>query len=153
VIKKSLCTWWLQYRKLQVMFKLYPSNFQTVAQSECLAADRQGKGDTKLTLTPSVIPNSNCVIMVSDWNYLKYFYVLFCTISSGAQRLFDHPVYQHSESNVIHFLFSLLRINSLYMFRALVAHPQEHCTNNNSHIACVLCQLAASLQFWRSQLT
>jgi hypothetical protein len=28
--------------------------------------DRQGQGDTTLTLTPSVIPNSNYVIMVSD---------------------------------------------------------------------------------------
>jgi hypothetical protein len=37
-----------------------------VAQSDCLAADRQGQGDTRLTLTPSVIPNSNYVIMVSD---------------------------------------------------------------------------------------
>jgi hypothetical protein len=24
VIKKSLCTWWLQYRKIQVMFKVSP---------------------------------------------------------------------------------------------------------------------------------
>jgi hypothetical protein len=37
-----------------------------LAQSDCLAADRQGQGDTRLTLTPSVIPNSNYVIMVSD---------------------------------------------------------------------------------------
>jgi hypothetical protein len=29
-------------------------------------ADRQGQWDTRLTLTPSVIPNSNYVIMVSD---------------------------------------------------------------------------------------
>jgi hypothetical protein len=34
-------------------------------------------------------------------------------------------VYQYSESNVMHFLFSLLRINGLYMFRALLSHPQE----------------------------
>jgi hypothetical protein len=27
--------------------------------------------DTRLTLTPSVIPNSNYVIMVKDLNYLK----------------------------------------------------------------------------------
>jgi hypothetical protein len=39
--------------------------------------------DTRLTLTPSLIPNSNYIIMVSDWNCLQY----FC-----AQRLFDHPV-------------------------------------------------------------
>jgi hypothetical protein len=36
-----------------------------LAQSDCLAVDRQGQGDTILTLTPSVIPNSNYVIMVS----------------------------------------------------------------------------------------
>jgi hypothetical protein len=32
-------------------------------------------------------------------------------------------VYQYSETNVIEFLFSLLRIKGLYMFRALLAHP------------------------------
>jgi hypothetical protein len=62
VIKKSLCTWWLQYGKLQ---------------SDCLAADRQGQGDTRLTLRPSVIPNSNYVFMVCDWIFLKYFCVFF----------------------------------------------------------------------------
>jgi hypothetical protein len=34
-------------------------------------------------------------------------------------------VYQYSEPNVMHFLFSLLRINGLYMFRALLAPPQD----------------------------
>jgi hypothetical protein len=34
-------------------------------------------------------------------------------------------VYQHIETNVMHFIFSLLRIKVLYMFRALLAHPQE----------------------------
>jgi hypothetical protein len=29
-------------------------------------ADRQGQGDTRLKPTPSVIPNSNYVIMVSE---------------------------------------------------------------------------------------
>jgi hypothetical protein len=29
VIKKSLCPWWLQHRKLQVMFKLSPTSLQT----------------------------------------------------------------------------------------------------------------------------
>jgi hypothetical protein len=37
-----------------------------LAQSDCLAANRQGQGDTRLTLMPSVIPNSNYVITVSD---------------------------------------------------------------------------------------
>jgi hypothetical protein len=34
-------------------------------------------------------------------------------------------VHQYSETNVKHFLFSLLRIKGLYMFRELLAHPQE----------------------------
>jgi hypothetical protein len=34
-------------------------------------------------------------------------------------------VYQYSETNVMHFLFSLLRIKGLYMYWALLAHPQE----------------------------
>jgi hypothetical protein len=34
--------------------------------SICLAADRQGQEDTRLTLTPSVLPNYNYVITVSE---------------------------------------------------------------------------------------
>jgi hypothetical protein len=33
--------------------------------------------------------------------------------------------HQYSETNVMHFLFNLLRIKGFYMFRALLAHPQE----------------------------
>jgi hypothetical protein len=48
------------------MFKVSPANLQTFM-------------DTKPTLTPSVIPNFNYVIMVSDWNSLKYFCIfLYC---------------------------------------------------------------------------
>jgi hypothetical protein len=80
-------------------------------------------------------------------------------------------VYQYSETNVMQFLFSLLRIKGLYMLRALIAHPQEalqkrhlvYCvrvmsvgctrikvemqswcsTSGTWYIACVLCQLAS----------
>jgi hypothetical protein len=41
-------------------------------------------------------------------------YLTFCVI-----------VYQYNETHVMHFPFNLLRIKGLYMFRALVAHPQE----------------------------
>jgi hypothetical protein len=44
------------------MFKLSPVILQTFI-------------NTRLTLTPSIIPNSNYVIMVSDRKYLKYFCV------------------------------------------------------------------------------
>jgi hypothetical protein len=33
-------------------------------------------------------------------------------------------VYQYSETKVMHFLFNLLRVKGLYMFRALLAQPQ-----------------------------
>jgi hypothetical protein len=62
VIKKPL--WWSQYNT--VTFKVSPASLQTFI-------------DTRLTLTPSVIPNSNYVIMISDWYCLKYFCLFFCT--------------------------------------------------------------------------
>jgi hypothetical protein len=42
-------------------------------------------------------------------------------------RNVDVPIlrYQYNETNVMHFSFSLLRIKGLYMFRALLVHPQE----------------------------
>jgi hypothetical protein len=40
VIKKSLCTWWLQYRKLQVMFKVSPASLQTfIVTPNCVLED------------------------------------------------------------------------------------------------------------------
>jgi hypothetical protein len=55
----------------------------------------------------------------------------------------NDKICKYSETNVMHFLFSLLRIKSLYMFRALLAHLQEVLHNGTWYIACVLCQLAA----------
>jgi hypothetical protein len=55
---------------------------------------------------------------------------------------------QHSETNVMHFLFILLRIKGLYIFRALLAYPQEALHKRHLCIACVLCQLAVPLQSW-----
>jgi hypothetical protein len=83
MIKNPLCTWWSQHTSFLPHY---------LAQSDCLAADRQSQGDTRLTLTPSVIPNYNYVIMVSDWNCLKYFCVFFILQSSCIQRRFDRPV-------------------------------------------------------------
>jgi hypothetical protein len=41
-----------------------------------------------------------------------------------------------SETNVMHFLFNLLRIKGLYMFRALLAYPQE-ALNKRHLVYCV----------------
>jgi len=41
VIKTSLCTWWLQYRKLQVMFKVSTASLQTFIDTpNCVLEDR-----------------------------------------------------------------------------------------------------------------
>jgi hypothetical protein len=77
VIKKFLCTWRLKYSKLQVMFKVSPASLQTFI-------------DTRLTLMPSVTPNSNYVIMLSEWNSLKYFYA-FCTVIIRCTEIFRLP--------------------------------------------------------------
>jgi hypothetical protein len=54
---------------------------------------------------------------------------------------------QYSEPNVMHLLFSLLRIKGLCKFRALVAHPQEAHHKRHLYIAYMLCQLAAPSSF------
>jgi hypothetical protein len=72
---------------------------------------------------------------------------------------------QYSETNLMHFLFNLLRIKGLYMFRALLAHPQEvlheqhlvYCVRVMS-VGCTrieeeLVSLTVPLQSWCSQLT
>jgi hypothetical protein len=59
VIKKSLCTWWLHHRKLQVMLKVPPP-----VSRHLLTCN--GQRDTRLTITPFITPNSDYVIMVSD---------------------------------------------------------------------------------------
>jgi hypothetical protein len=68
------------------MFKVFPASLHTFI-------------DTRLTLTPSVIPHSNYVIMVSDLNCLKYFCVfLYC--NHQMHRLVDHPVYTYMHIHV-----------------------------------------------------
>jgi hypothetical protein len=62
---------------LMITIQKVTSNAQSV-NPDCLAADRQDQGDTRLTLTPSDIPNSNYVIMVCDWNCLNIFACVLC---------------------------------------------------------------------------
>jgi hypothetical protein len=66
------------------MFKLSPANLQTFI-------------DTRLTLTPSVIPNSNYVIIVSNLNCLKYFCV-FCTVIIRCTDTFWSPCCHSGQS-------------------------------------------------------
>jgi hypothetical protein len=71
------------------MFKASPASLQTFI-------------DTKLALTPSVIPKSNYVIMVSDWNYLKYFY-LFLYCNYQVHRFLITLYISHCKENLVKF--------------------------------------------------
>jgi hypothetical protein len=53
-------------QKVSVNLILTIQKVTSNVQSAPRHPDRQGQGDTRLTLTPSVFPNSNYVIMVSD---------------------------------------------------------------------------------------
>jgi hypothetical protein len=55
-------------------------------------------------------------------------------------------VYQYSETNVMHFLFSLLRIKGLYIFWALLAHPQE--VPHKRHLVHCLRVMSVQYQPW-----
>jgi hypothetical protein len=58
--------------------------------------------------------------------YLEHIFPLFQFVRNQACfRDEGSQVAQYSETIVMHLLFSLLRIKGLYMFRALLAHPQE----------------------------
>jgi hypothetical protein len=74
VIKKSLRTWWLQYIKLQVMFKLSPASLQTFIDTpNCVL---EGRVQYSAVHIPNVLCDGQ---LQSDWNSLKYFCLfLYC---------------------------------------------------------------------------
>jgi hypothetical protein len=110
VIKKSLCTWRLQLSQNTSFLPHY------LAQSDCLAADRQGQRDTRLTLTPSFIPNSNYVIMVSDLNCLKYFCVfLYCNHRVQRDFLITLYIYIYLTCTWYIDIIQILNINTVYL--------------------------------------
>jgi ribosomal protein L33 len=67
-------------------------------------------------------------------------------------------VHQYNETNVMHILFCLLRTKGLYMFRALLAHPQEalykrylvYCMRVIIPMQCTKCRLCIAAWGWTS---
>jgi hypothetical protein len=109
-----------------------------------------------------------CSLCVSCSLFLTYYYVVFtifwylincykpfvffyflmnCSLSTYLRNLmFYWPcivVYQYSKTNVMHFLFNLLRIKGLLCFEHYLLIFRRRCANSTWHIACVLCLLAA----------
>jgi cytochrome b561 len=59
---------------------------------------------------------------MSTVSKLKCGNICYVQVTDGRQYRQEH---QYSETNVMHFLFNVLRIKGFYMFRALLTHPQE----------------------------
>jgi hypothetical protein len=55
---------------------------------------------------------------------------------------------QYSETNVMKFLFNLLRMKGLYMFRALLTHPQE--APHKRHLVYCVLKLADIYRYLRT---
>jgi hypothetical protein len=101
VIKKSLCTWWLQYRKLQVMFKVSPASLQTfIDTANCFLTDR-------VQYSTVHIVNVFCDGRLQIINCVGIVHVQ----KSGAHRLFDHPVY--TEINVTQWYNRMTELSSI----------------------------------------
>jgi hypothetical protein len=58
--------------------------------------------------------------------------------------------YQHNETNVMHFLFNLLRLNALKCFEHYLLILRRRYTNGNWYIACYFSWLH---QHWSGTLT
>jgi hypothetical protein len=72
-----------------------------------------------------------------------------CSNKLNIYVLKDKTVYQYSETNVTHFLFSLLRIKTSTCFEHYMLILRRRPTSGTWYIACVLCQLAAPGLEWK----
>jgi hypothetical protein len=91
------------------MFKVFPASLQTFV-------------DTRLTLTPSLMPNSNYVIMVSDLNYLKYFCLFFSYCNYQVHRHFFITLYTVCVRRLSRDLCVNYIIKNIYMFSCNSCH-------------------------------
>jgi hypothetical protein len=77
---------------LLITIQKVTSNVQIVPRhSPDIYWHAEGQGDSRLTLTLYVISNSNYVITVSDWNFLIYFFLVFCTVIIRCTETFCSP--------------------------------------------------------------
>jgi hypothetical protein len=79
-------------------------------------------------------PTYKCILRNSKISEVYANFVLLICIA----------VYQYTETKVMHFLFSPLRIKGLYMFLTLLAHPQE--VLYKRHLVYCVCFMSSWLQ-------
>jgi hypothetical protein len=112
VIKKSLYTWWLQYRKLQVMCKVSPSSLQTFIDTlNCVLKDRVQYSTVHIlnVFCDDHLKIINCVGIVLyctcqvHRDFLITLYYMILTMPSVA---FNMPATEH------HFYRMLVKSNS-----------------------------------------
>jgi hypothetical protein len=70
-----------------------------------------------------------------------------CTVAKLLIREIYYVLHQYSKTSMMHFLFNVLRIKGLYVFRALLADPQE--VQHKQHLVyCVSVMLVGCYQDW-----
>jgi hypothetical protein len=86
VIKQSLYTWWLQYRKIQVMFKVSPASLQTFIDTpNCVLEDRVQYSTVR-------IPNVFCNGHLQTINCVGIVLRVFCAVIMRCTETFWSPL-------------------------------------------------------------
>jgi hypothetical protein len=75
-------------------------------------------------------PLLTCFACIRDIQTFPHLWEIYCNLGFVVNMF----LYQYSETNVVHFLFSLLTIKGLYMLRVLLTHSQE--VLNKRHLVC-----------------
>jgi hypothetical protein len=93
------------------MFKVSPASLQSfINWPNCVLEYRQAQGDTRLTLAPSVIPNSIYVVMVIE---TVQNICVFCTVIIRCTEIFLINLYLADVNRTFH--YEATRINKIYM--------------------------------------
>jgi hypothetical protein len=89
----------------------------------------------------------------SFWGNCLTYLPVQCPETSVTNLMFCLPciaVYQYNKTNVMNFLFNLLRIKCLYMLRTSLAHPLE--ALHKRHLVNCVRVMSVPLQSWCIQL-
>jgi hypothetical protein len=107
----------------------WPQHQSRCAVASCLCWTPRSFWHSALVLKSCRLFGRLLLIVYYKWLLFVYVHrVPLHYITSAHNLMVCWPcivVYQYSETSVMHFLFKLLRIKCLYMFRASLAYPQE----------------------------
>jgi hypothetical protein len=112
--------------------KFFDSLTESVVYGRCRTLDGRGSTQTAVPRSKLIVKSIISYAPNSPKNKCLYMDVIWYSVRS---------LYQYNETNVMHFPFSLLKIKGLYLFQALLAHPQE--AHHKQHLAYCVCTISA----------